>query len=167
MLHEDDRYLVQGAEGADGEGGDDVTAKQQRQQHVQQRVAERTELAMERGEKVASVRPDQVMTDFIVEKTLPVRLAQTAGKVKFASATAIEGYEPKTDLAAAGGANESPISDSISLPPVAEIAALLNPGGQKVGVKRVEESDNESADEHDDDEDQQWKDMFENMRKRG
>lgn len=167
VLHEDDRYLVQGAEGADGEGGDDVTAKQQRQQHVQQRVAERTELAMERGEKVASVRPDQVMTDFIVEKTLPVRLAQTAGKVKFASATAIEGYEPKTDLAAAGGANESPISDSISLPPVAEIATLLNPGGQKIGVKKVEESDNESADEDDDDEDQQWKDMFENMRKRG
>jgi len=167
VLHEDDRHLVQGADGE--EDGGDVKAKQQQQQqqHVQQRVAERTELAMERGEKVASVRPDQVMTDFIVEKTLPVRSAQTATKVEFASATAIEGYEPKTDLGTAG-ASESSISDSISLPPIAEIAAMLNPGGQDVATaKKVEESDNESADEDEDDEDQQWKDMFENMKKRG
>jgi len=164
VLHEDDRHLVQGADGdVDGKGDE---ARLQQQHHVQQRVAERTELAMERGEKVASVRPDQVMTDFIVEKTLPVRSAQTASKVKFASATAIEGYEPKTDLGAAG-ANESLIPDSISLPPVAEIAAMLNPGGQNITAKKVEVSDNESADEDEDDEDQQWKDMFENMKKRG
>jgi hypothetical protein len=168
VLHEDDRHLMQGADGVDVEGDDAKLKQQQQQQHVQQRVAERTELAMERGEKVASVRPDQVMTDFIVEKTLPVRSAQTASKVKFASATAIEGYEPKTDLTASNAsasASESLISDSISLPPAAEIAAMLNIP-QNTAAKKVEESDDESADEEDD-EDQQWKDMFENMRKRG
>jgi len=164
VLHEDDRHLVQGADGVDDEG-DDARAKQQ-QQHVQQRVAERTELAMERGEKVASVRPDQVMTDFIVEKTLPMRPAQTGSKVKFASATAIEGYEPKTDLTASGG-NDSLISDSIALPAVAEIAAMLNIPDQNAEAKKTQESDNESATEDEDDEDQQWKDMFENMKKRG
>jgi hypothetical protein len=167
VLHEDDRHLVQGADGVDGEGDDARAKQQQQQQHVQQRVAERTELAMERGEKVASVRPDQVMTDFIVEKTLPVRPAQTASKVKFASATAIEGYEPKTDMTATTGANDSLFSDSISLPPVAEIAAMLNLPSQKTDAKKVQESDDESANEDEDDEDQQWKDMFENMKKRG
>jgi hypothetical protein len=167
VLHEDDRHLVQGADGVDGEEDDArVKQQQQQQQHVQQRVAERTELAMERGEKVASVRPDQVMTDFIVEKTLPMRPAQTASKVRFASATAIEGYEPKTDLTATS-ANESLISDSIALPAVAEIAAMLNIPGQNADAKKTQESDNESATEDEDDEDQQWKDMFENMKKRG
>lgn len=167
MLHESDRHLVQGAEGADAEGDDARAKQQQQQQHVQQRVAERTELAMERGEKVASVRPDQVMTDFIVEKTLPVRPAQTASKVKFASATAIEGYEPKTDLGAGSVTmGDSLISDSISFPPVAEIADMLNVT-QRTAAKKVEESDDESANEDEDDEDQQWKDMFENMKKRG
>jgi hypothetical protein len=123
---------------------------------------------MERGEKVASVRPDQVMTDFIVEKTLPVRPPQsTASRVKFASATAIEGYEPKIDLGAGSvSASDSLISDSISMPPVAEIAAMLNVP-QRTAAKKVEESDDESANEDEDDEDQQWKDMFENMKKRG
>ena len=167
VLHESDRHLVQGAEGADAEGDDARAKQQQQQQHVQQRVAERTELAMERGEKVASVRPDQVMTDFIVEKTLPVRPAQTASKVKFASATAIEGYEPKTDLGAGSVTmGDSLISDSISFPPVAEIADMLNVT-QRTAAKKVEESDDESANEDEDDEDQQWKDMFENMKKRG
>jgi hypothetical protein len=169
VLHENDRHLVQGAGGVDAEGdGARAKQQQQQQQHVQQRVAERTELAMERGEKVASVRPDQVMTDFIVEKTLPVRPPQsTASRVKFASATAIEGYEPKIDLGAGSvSASDSLISDSISMPPVAEIAAMLNVP-QRTAAKKVEESDDESANEDEDDEDQQWKDMFENMKKRG
>jgi hypothetical protein len=168
VLHENDRHLVQGAGGVDAEGDDARAKQQQQQQHVQQRVAERTELAMERGEKVASVRPDQVMTDFIVEKTLPVRQPQsTASRVKFASATAIEGYEPKIDLGAGSvSASDSLISDSISMPPVAEIAAMLNVP-QRTAAKKVEESDDESANEDEDDEDQQWKDMFENMKKRG
>lgn len=53
------------------------------------------ELALERGEKAASFRPKQVMTDHIVEKRTtsykPVSSVQGAAL----SSSAIEGYEPK------------------------------------------------------------------------
>lgn len=89
ILHEDDRHLTP----APAAGSSDEA----NMRHVQKRVAERSELALERGEQVASLRPDQVMTDFIVEKTPSARkVPQAASKVKFASATAIEGYEPKS-----------------------------------------------------------------------
>lgn len=143
VLHEDDRHLTP----APVAGSDEAQIR-----HVKQRVAERSELAMERGEQAASLRPDQVMTDFIVEKTAS-KPPQTASKVQFASATAIEGYEPKIDM-----------SNTVTVNPAAEVAAMLNIPTEKPAVKEPEDSDNAASD---DDEDQQWKDMFDQMRKRG
>lgn len=101
-----------------------------------------------------SFRPDQVMADFIVEKTPSAREPQVASKVKFSSATAIEGYEPTTSGAATAAA----------LTPAAEVAAIMNSANSKAPAKDTHDSDD--TEEDDDDEDQQWKDMFENMRKR-
>jgi hypothetical protein len=147
VLHEDDRHLAptQTAE-----------SDEAKTRHVQKRVAERSELALERGEQAASLRPDQVMTDFIVEKTPSTMPLQTASKVKFASATAIEGYEPRNDSS----------SNNVEVNPAAEVAAMLNMHSTtgKAPVKDAEDSD---ASEPDDDEDQQFKDMFEQMRKLG
>lgn len=143
-LHEDDRHLVPTP------SADTDEAKAQ---HVQQRVAERSELALERGEKAVSLRPDQVMTDFIVEKTPSARPGPSAAKVKFGSALAIEGYEPKIDTPSASESN-----------PAAEVAAMLNMPVQKAPPVKAE--DDSDGTEEDDDEDQQWKDMFDQMRKR-
>lgn len=143
VLHEDDRHLTPTL------AADSDEAKTR---HVQQRVAERTELAMERGEQTASLRPDQVMTDFIVEKMPSAKPPQTASKVKFASATAIEGYEPRIDM-----------STTSDVHPAAEVAAMLNIPSATAPVKDAEDSDDT---EPEDDEDQQWKDMFDQMRKR-
>lgn len=144
VLHEDDRHLLPSMV-----SGNDSQAKK-----VKQRVAERSELAMERGETSMSFRPDQVMADFVVEKTPP---APTASKVKFAAATsstAIEGYEPMTSL-----------ENTNSLPPAAEVAALLKvPNAKETTAGEVESDD---TDDDDDDEDQQWKDMMAHVRKRG
>lgn len=144
ILHEADRHLVPATDARD------EAAKIKK---VQQRVAERTELAMERGEQAASLRPNEVMTDFVVEKTPSIKKGRNLGTVKFASSTAIEGYEPRTATNEIG-----------ELPPVAEVAAIMSKGAEKAPAK-VDDSDNTSADE--DDEDQQWKDMFEQMKKRG
>jgi hypothetical protein len=84
VLHEADRHLLP-----------DIEPRIEHHQ-VQQKVADRDELAMERGEAGTSFRPNQVMTDMIVEKTPSTGKARVASKVKFASATAVEGYEPKT-----------------------------------------------------------------------
>jgi type IV secretory pathway VirB10-like protein len=92
------------------------------------------------------------MVDFIVEKTPTATQPPTQTKVKFASSTAIEGYEPKRDM-----------SDTINVNPAAEVAAMLNIPSAKPPVQEEEDSD---ATEPDDDEDQQWKDMFDQMRKR-
>lgn len=58
-------------------------------------AADIQELALERGEKAASFRPRQVMTDRIVEKAhfehKPIAGIETAA----VSSTAIEGYEPR------------------------------------------------------------------------
>jgi hypothetical protein len=151
ILHEDDRYLTP-TPAADS--GDEAKTR-----HVQQRVAERSELALERGEQAASLRPDQVMTDFIVEKTPSARkVPQAASKVKFVSATAIEGYEPRSvDVSSAAAAN-----------PAAEVAALLNmPSNAKVPTQDAKDAEASDVSEVEDDEDQQWKDMFDQMRKRG
>jgi hypothetical protein len=143
VLHEDDRHLTpMPAAGADEDESRDI----------KQRVAERSELAMERGEQATSLRPNQAMTDFIVERTPTTRQPPTATKVKFASATAIEGYEPKSDM-----------SNTIDINPAAEVAAMLNIQNAKPPTKDEAESDDTEAD---DDEDQQWKDMFDQMRKR-
>lgn len=151
VLHEDDRHLTP----TPAPGTDEAKTR-----HVKQRVAERTELAMERGEQASSVRPDQVMTDFIVEKTPSARQPPAATKVKFASATAIEGYEPKRDFPSTSDLN-----------PAAEVAAMLNIPSAKAPVEAsgkspVKDEDDSDNTEVDDDEDQQWKDMFEQMRKR-
>lgn len=145
VLHEDDRHLMARARSED----DQARAKK-----VKQRVDERSELAMERGEKATSFRPDQVMADFVIEKTPSTRQPPMASKVQFASATAIEGYEPTTSGTSAA-----------AVPPVAEVAAIINSANSKAPVKDGHDSDD--TEEDDDDEDQQWKDMFENMRKRG
>jgi hypothetical protein len=143
VLHEDDRHLTPTPI---------VEADQAKSQHIKQRVAERSELAMERGEQAASLRPDQVMVDFIVEKTPTAMQPPTETKVKFASSTAIEGYEPKSD-----------VLNTVDVNPASEVAAMLNIPSAKAPVKDEEDSDNTEAD---DDEDQQWKDMFDQMRKR-
>jgi hypothetical protein len=144
VLHEDDRHLTPTPT---------VEADHAKSKHIKQRVAERTELAMERGEQAASLRPDQVMVDFIVEKTPSATKHPTETKVKFASSTAIEGYEPKRDM-----------SNTIDVNPAAEVAAMLNIPSAKAPVVQDEEDSDTS--EPDDDEDQQWKDMFDQMRKR-
>lgn len=145
VLHEDDRHLMpQGRP-----EGDEARA-----QKVRQRVDERTELAMERGEKATSFRPDQVMADFVIEKTPSARQPLMGSKVQFSSATAIEGYEPTTSGAT-----------TAALPPAAEVADILNSATSKAPAK--DEPDSDDTEEDDDDEDQQWKDMFENMKKRG
>jgi hypothetical protein len=144
VLHEDDRYLTP----ASAAGADEDKSR-----HIKQRVAERSELAMERGEQATSLRPDQAMTDFIVERTPSARQPPPATKVKFASATAIEGYEPKGDMS----------TSIVDVNPAAEVAAMLNIPSAKAPVKDEAESDDTEAD---DDEDQQWKDMFDQMRKR-
>jgi hypothetical protein len=143
VLHEDDRHLTPAPT---------IEADQAKSHHIKQRVAERSELAMERGEQATSLRPDQVMVDFIVEKTPSATQPPNETKVKFASSTAIEGYEPK-----------GPTSNTIEVNPAAEVAAMLNIPSAKPPVKDEEDSD---ATEADDDEDQQWKDMFDQMRKR-
>jgi hypothetical protein len=146
VLHEDDRHLAPVTTAASDEA---------KTRHVQKRVAERSELALERGEQAVSLRPDQVMTDFIVEKTPSARPLHTASKVKFASATAIEGYEPRIDT-----------SSAVEVNPAAEVAAMLNihTNTEKLPVKEAEDSE---ASEPDEDEDQQFKEMFEQMRKLG
>ncbi|KAM0705553.1 hypothetical protein Q7P35_006912 [Cladosporium inversicolor] len=144
VLHEDDRHLTPAP---------NVEADQAKSQHIKQRVAERSELAMERGEQATSLRPDQVMVDFIVEKTPTARQPPAETKVKFASSTAIEGYEPK-----------GMVSNTVDVNPAAEVAAMLNIPSAKAPVKDEEDSSDKS--EADDDEDQQWKDMFDQMRKR-
>ncbi|KAM0715058.1 hypothetical protein Q7P37_009523 [Cladosporium fusiforme] len=146
VLHEDDRHLMPQAR---------PESERAQAEKIKQRVDERSELAMERGEKATSFRPDQVMADFIIEKTPSARQPPMASKVKFASATAIEGYEPTTTSGAS----------TTALPPVAEVAAILNSANPKAPVK--DEPDSDDTEEDDDDEDQQWKDMFENMKKRG
>jgi hypothetical protein len=93
------------------------------------------------------------MVDFIVEKTPTAIQPPTETKVKFASSTAIEGYEPKSD-----------VSSTVDSNPAAEVAAMLNIPTAKAPVKVEDDSDTTEAD--DDDEDQQWKDMFDQMRKR-
>lgn len=143
VLHEDDRHLTLAPV---------LEADKAKSQHIKQRVAERTELAKERGEQATSLRPDQVMVDFIVEKTPTATQPPTETKVKFASSTAIEGYEPKRDM-----------SNTIDVNPAAEVAAMLNIPSAKPPVQAEEDSDKSEAD---DDEDQQWKDMFDQMRKR-
>lgn len=145
ILHENDRHLMP----PESTDGDEASSKK-----IQQRVAERGELAMERGETAASFRPDQVMADFIVEKTPSSRQAQLESRVKFSSSTAIEGYEPTTSS-----------SNANTLPPVAEVAAMLKDVNMNVPVKGADENDDGDTDEDDDDEDQQWKDMFDQMRK--
>lgn len=145
VLHEDDRHLMPVAKSE----GDQARAEK-----VKQRVDERSELAMERGERATSFRPDQVMADFIIEKTPSARQPQMASKVKFSSATAIEGYEPTTSGAATAA----------TLTPAAEVTAIMNSVNSKAPVNDTHDSDD--TEEDDDDEDQQWKDMFENMRKR-
>ena len=143
VLHEDDRHLTPAPT---------IEADHAKAQHIKQRVMERSELAMERGEQAASLRPDQVMVDFIVEKTPAAMQPPSQTKVKFASSTAIEGYEPKSDT-----------SNTIDVDPATEVAALLNIPSTKAPLK--DEGDSSNA-ETDDDEDQQWKDMFDQMRKR-
>lgn len=146
VLHEDDRHLTP----TPNTMTDETNA-----QHVQQRMAERSELALERGEKAVSLRPDQVMANFIVEKTQSARSGPSAAKVKFGSALAIEGYEPKIDTRSASESN-----------PAAEVAAMLNMPVQKAPPVIKAKDDSDSTEEDDDDEDQQWKDMFDQMRKR-
>jgi hypothetical protein len=150
ILHEDDRHLAPVTTAESDEA---------KTRHVQKRVAERSELALERGEQAVSLRPDQVMTDFIVEKTPSARPVQTASKVKFASATAIEGYEPRNDMS----------NLAVEVNPAAEVAAMLNiPTTQKTSQKPpVKDAEDSEGSEPDDDEDQQWKDMFDQMRKLG
>lgn len=138
-LHEDDRHLLPNAE---SQGDHGATEK------VQQRVLELDELALERGERAVSFRPGQVMTDEIVEKKTEPKQEQTASRVKFASATAVEGYEPGT--AASNKSSPTPLAPA-TIQPV---------GGGIAG----EDSSSSSSD--DGDEDEQWRDMFAHVRAR-
>jgi len=91
QLHEDDRSPT--SAGTDG-------ARQRQQQ-----VANDEELALERGEKAASFRPKQVMTDRIVEKRNVTHKPMSGLSSAAVSHTAIEGYEPR--VKAKGGKRDN------------------------------------------------------------
>lgn len=59
------------------------------------KVANAEDLALERGEKVASLKPKQVMTDLIVEKPTVAHKPMSSLNGSTLSSTAIEGYEPR------------------------------------------------------------------------
>ncbi|KAK1812723.1 hypothetical protein LTR12_012885 [Friedmanniomyces endolithicus] len=93
VLHEDDSAIVAGRRSAVPKNSamttDPPTVA------AKSKNADDDDLALERGEKATSFRPRQVMTDRIVEKTVPTYkpLSRVSGAV--VSSTAIEGYEPK------------------------------------------------------------------------
>ncbi|KXL51062.1 MAG: hypothetical protein FE78DRAFT_136598 [Acidomyces sp. 'richmondensis'] len=62
--------------------------------HLRHQVANDVELAMERGEKTASMRPNQVVSDRVVERPqVPFKPLSSINQ-SYVSSTAIEGYEP-------------------------------------------------------------------------
>lgn len=134
VLHEKDRHLLP-----------DVILPDKTSK-VQRRVADHEELAMERGETTTSFRPNQVMTDFIVEKTPSTGRAHEASKVKFASSTAVEGYEPTITPKMDGRQADGDVDDEYDDFGSGVVAPEVLPLG-------------------DEDDEQQWKDMFEQMRK--
>ncbi|KAK5138166.1 hypothetical protein LTR08_004861 [Meristemomyces frigidus] len=69
------------------------------------------DLALERGEKAASLRPRQVMTDKIVEKRNVVHKPMSSLSTAAISSTAIEGYEPKRSALSRNGDDSSDDSD--------------------------------------------------------
>lgn len=87
LLHEDDRPPE-----------DDTAARRanraRRINEWRDKVANVEELAMERGEKSTSFRPDQVMTESIVEK-IPRPTNAREPEMPFGQANSIEGYQPK------------------------------------------------------------------------
>jgi len=63
--------------------------------HSRHQVASDEELAMERGEKTASMRPNQVVSDRIVERPHVTFKSLSSVNQSSVSSTAIEGYEPR------------------------------------------------------------------------
>lgn len=84
-LHEDDRPAA------------NTSADQVRHNARQKQIASE-DLALERGEKAASLRPKQVMADRIVEKRTVTYKPLSSIDSAAVSHTAIEGYEPKRSL---------------------------------------------------------------------
>lgn len=152
ILHEDDRHLMPAADQRPSEAG---------RQMLEQRAAERSELAMERGEQATSFRPNQVMLDQIVEKTPKSRQpTERAGRAQFAaSATAIEGYEPGGPVAkkSAQTSTQKPAPAASSVNPTSKVGAQTSSTGKA-------DADSSEDEEVDEDDEQQWRDMLAHVR---
>ena len=160
QLHEDDRNLL-----SDQPAG--KLLGHSSSGRAQQQLSNHNELAAERGEKATSFRPNQVMTDNIVEKPSlsrhPVSSKENV-KVELGSATAIEGYEPSQSTGKAR--NRKPDSTTNSHEYVDsddgeneddEIAGGIDglvTGPSAPGEMRYVEGQEESD---------SWKDLFESM----
>lgn len=150
QLHEDDKHLLPTTQ----RGQSDAEA-----QMLKQRAAEKSELAMERGEQAASFRPNQVMLDQIVEKTPGTRNGAERGpQVQFeASATAIEGYEPGGPVA-----RKTPKKLTAS---VSNTTSKSEPSKQHVQPAEAE-ADSSEDEQTDEDDEQQWRDMLAHVRQK-
>ena len=126
MLHEDDRPSIEPINKA---ADDDARLRSQRNH----------ELALERGETVASFKPGQVMTSSIIEKHNSSVKTPAAINAQTSSHTAIEGYEPTQ------GSKQTPWAAQLSEDD--KDRDNVKPGGAS-----VEPNENDA-----------WRDLFENM----
>lgn len=98
-LHEDDRPV------------EDSTPVARISAAKQQVANDHADLALERGEKTASLRPKQVMTDRIVEKRTVTHKPLSSLNSTTVSHIAIEGYEPRQRTTSSGRRAESDDTD--------------------------------------------------------
>jgi len=133
-------------------------------QMLKQRAAEKSELALERGEQATSLRPNQVMLDQIIEKIPGARqLPERGSKVQFAtSATAIEGYEPGGPVAKkpAQKVTQRPAVAVSSTAPASKAETQQSDTGNM-------DADSSEDEEVDEDHEQQWRDMLAHVRQQG
>ena len=136
VLHEDDRPVAESSRSA--------AAAERTREWV---AKSRDELAFERGEKAASLKPKQVMTDSVVEKSISTpRVQPNWDGVALSSYTAIEGHEPKQ--------------------PTKQALKSVHNGGDG----RDDDDDDDDDDEGDlfgEGEEESWRALFDNIDKRG